>query len=312
MFDVDNKLIEHFPFAIFKYNVLRKIQENGVDTQIHFFPEFGASILHQHFQIVKNENLGFDIFLISRQQSDLKYYFENYFFWCLSSVLQDGGLMHVVLLTSMECIIHYDRTTTSLTGSSGTTGRAQDTLSKLRLWWFDQQISKCFVIMWIMYCIVFKDLFYQATCLIFSSPETCSSVLKCHFSTVPELQSPWSAKAPIIQPDTMSKASTWYNSDLAKWLNKKNIQETVRQIKDSVLLIIYVMYVLVNNWNCEEKPKIDLGICILLHHWTLNINIKHLASSSLVPARSRTIYLSVSCVPYMYIKKYFFLISSLL
>lgn len=75
------------------------------------------------------------------------------------------------------------------------------------------------------------------------------------FSTVPELQSPWSAAAHIIQPDTKSKASTWYNSDLAKWLNKKNIQETVRQLKDSVLLIIYVMYVIVNNWNCENTLK---------------------------------------------------------
>lgn len=126
----------------------------------------------------KNKKLGLNFFLISRQQSDLKYYFENYFCWCLSSVLQDGGLTHVVLLTSMECIIHYDRTTTNLMGSSGTTGRARDTLSKLQLWWFDQQISKYFVIMWIIYCIVFKDLFYQATCLIFSSPETCTSVLK--------------------------------------------------------------------------------------------------------------------------------------
>lgn len=142
----------------------------------HFFPEFGASILYWHFRIQKK--MGLEFFLISRQQNDLKEYFENYFCWYLSSVLQDGGLTHVVLLTSMECIIHYDRTTTSLTGSSGTTGRAQDTRSKLQLWWFGQQISKCFVIMWIIYCIVFKDLFYQATCLIFSSPETCTSVLK--------------------------------------------------------------------------------------------------------------------------------------
>lgn len=99
-------------------------------------------------------------------------------------VLQGGGLMLVVLLTSMECIIHYDRTTTSSMVSSGTTGKAQDTLSKPRLWWFDQQISKCFcILMWIMYCIVFKDFIcqvYKHICNLshFQAQKTCASVLK--------------------------------------------------------------------------------------------------------------------------------------
>lgn len=116
--------------------------------------------------------------------------------WCFSlfSVLQDGGLMHVVLLISTECIIHYDRTTTSSTVSSGTTGKARDTHSKLRLWWFDQQISKCFCIMWIMYYIVFKDFICRAykhtsaTCLIFKPRKHALVFWRDQFSTIPELQ----------------------------------------------------------------------------------------------------------------------------
>lgn len=169
--------------------------------------------------------------------------------------------MHVVLLTSMECIIHYDRTTTSSTVSSGTTGKAQDTLSKPRLWWFDQQISKCFCIMWIMYCLVFKDLICWAckhtfaTCLIFKPRKHVLVFWRDQFSRIPELQKPWSAKAHITQPDAKSKASTSYNRELAKRLNEKNIQGTARQLKNFALLIVYFMYVLVNNWNCEKYLK---------------------------------------------------------
>lgn len=143
------------------------------------------------------KKLHLDFFLISGQQSVFMYCFENYLSWCfnLFSTSQGGGLMHVDLLTSTECIIHYDRTTTSSMVSNGTTGKARDTLSKPQLWWFDQQISKCFcIIMWIMYCIAFKDFICQAykhtsaTCLIFKHRKHALVFWRDQFSTISELQ----------------------------------------------------------------------------------------------------------------------------